>query len=897
MKLQTKIALSLGPFVLLVITALFWFNYSILYRVLTENAQRDLQVTEKNMYRAVQALLSTAITNNLRGITESNLQFVQQRYAEYLQGKLSEQQAKDIIQHHFNEQVVGKSGYMVAVQQKESRLYLELHPYQKGIDCSETHGCRQWESVRNGYTEYDWKNPEDNTLRKKAAYVVEFKPWNWVIGASSYRDEFIDLVKVKDLEQLIGPVRINKSGYFTVFDHNGTLLVHPEFIKGRPRQLLQEQAFPIFQALQTSPDGYLTYMWQNPSDPKPRSKYAFIERLEGFNLYLVATGYLSEVYQPITSLRNITITLITVAGLVLLGLILRLSRSLTRPLFELEQGIEAFDENNVIFSWAPHKIHEIDILGNAFARMTKQLTQTIDDLQASNRQLALSEQETQENRALLESTIDSMPSLIIGVNDQLLVIQWNNTVARLTGRSRQQVDQRPLSEVYPEIVPHIEAINRSMTDNQIITISSSTQDDAGKTLFNEITIYPLLSHSLKGAVLRIDDITDRMEMEQQLRQSQKMDAIGHLAGGMAHDFNNMLGGILGAADALRQRVSPADIPLVHNIRTAAEQAGALIRNLLAFARKEHVALAPVDLVQVLTDSVEILQRTLDKKIAIHQELETGLMLVMGDRGQLQSSLLNLGINAGHAMPEGGTLTFTARIIHLDQSYCHKSPFALHPGPYLRLAIQDTGAGIAPEHLKHIFDPFFTTKEQDKGTGLGLAAVYGTVQQHRGEILVESNPGRGTVFTIHLPLLEDGQTLEPPEAKQAISGQGNILLIDDEPVIRIAGRFMLEGLGYTVHEADNGLNGLEYYRQHQQQIDLVLLDMIMPVMDGEECFRQLKACNPDVRVIMASGFTRDADFGTLNQEGLAGFIRKPYTVEQLSTLLHHIFHSGTTKMQQ
>jgi CheY-like chemotaxis protein len=273
------------------------------------------------------------------------------------------------------------------------------------------------------------------------------------------------------------------------------------------------------------------------------------------------------------------------------------------------------------------------------------------------------------------------------------------------------------------------------------------------------------------------------------------------------------------------------------------------------------------------------------------------MLVMGDRGQLQSSLLNLGINAGHAMPEGGTLTFTARMVDLDQSYCHKSSFALHPGPYLRLAVQDTGAGIAPEHLKHIFDPFFTTKEQDKGTGLGLPAVYGTVQQHRGEILVKSTPGRGTVFTIHLPLLEDGQSQETPEAKQAITGQGNILIIDDEPVIRIAGRFMLEGLGYTVHEAENGLEGLEYYRQHQREIDLVLLDMIMPVMDGEECFRQLKACNPDVLVVIASGFTRDADFDSLTREGLAGFIRKPYTLVQLSTLLHHIFPSGSTNMQQ
>jgi PAS domain S-box-containing protein len=896
MKLQTKIALSLGPFVLLVLTALFVFNYTLLYRIFTKNAQRDLQVTEQNMYRSVQALLSTAISNNLRGITESNLQFVQQRHAEYLQGKLSEQQAKAIIQQHFNEQVVGKSGYMVAVQRQQNRLFLELHPFLKGEDCTDTHGCRQWEKVGNGYTEYDWQNPKDNSQRKKAAYVVEFRPWNWIIGASSYRDEFVALVKLKDLEQLIGPIRINQSGYFAVFDENGRLLVHPELLADQHQQGLQEQAYQIFNELKTSSDGYSTYMWKNPSDPAPRHKYAFIERLEDFNWYLVATGYLSEVHQPIQSLRNITIVLISLAGLVLFLLIFRLSRFLTRPLMTLERGIQAFDENKAIFAWQSHDVHEINILGNAFARMTQQLTRTIDELQASNRQLALSEQQTRENRALLESTIDAMPSQIIGVDKQLRISQWNNAAARLTGRSRAEADHRLLCEVYPEMAPHTETIAGSMADNRIITLPSSFRDESGKPLFTEITIYPLLSRGLTEAVLRIDDITERLEMEQQLRQSQKMDAIGHLAGGMAHDFNNMLGGILGAADALRQRVAPADVPLVNNIRTAAERAGELTRNLLAFARKEHVALAPVDLTRVLNDSIEILKRTLDKKIVIESEIEPGAMLVMGERSQLQSSLLNMGINAGHAMPDGGTLSFVVRRDYLDLAYCQKSPFALHPGPHILLTIRDSGSGIAPEHLKQIFDPFFTTKEQEKGTGLGLAAVYGTVQQHHGEILVDSSPGRGTVFTLRLPLMANGQIEEQSEAFQFFTGQGNILIIDDEPVIRLAARFMLEGLGYTVHEAENGLEGIDYYRRHHQEIDLVLLDMIMPVMDGDECFQQLKVCNPDIRVVLASGFTREADFGSTSWEGLAGFIRKPYTLEELSALLHRIFQCGEIDRQ-
>ena len=891
MKLQSKIALSLGPFVLLVLTAIFFLNYKIIHRILTENALHELRKTENNMYRAVQAQLSTAINNYLRGITESNLAFVQQRYNDFQQGKLSEQEAKQSIQRHFNEQRVGTSGYPVAVLQRHSKLYLELHPYLKGEECSETQGCRQWASVANGYTEYDWKNPADNSYRKKAAYVREFKPWNWFIGASSYRDEFVDLINVSDLEHLLSPVRINRSGYFAVFDSKGELMVHPELYNTHNRQLLQAQARAIFNQLKQSQNGYLTYSWKNPSDPKAREKYAFIEQLQEFNWYLVATGYLSEIDEPFQIVRYLTLAMIVVAAMILFFLIFRLSSGLSRPLLQLEQGVKAFDEDKRPFQWQPHVIHEINILGDAFARMTQQLTRTIDDLQTSNRQLALSEQETRESRALLESTIDSMPSIIIGVDAQLQVTQWNRTAELLTGRSRDQVQMRPLAEAYPEMEPHIEQLAQSLSINKACVIPASSKDSTGRPKYLEITIYPHLSHGLYGAVLRIDDTTQRVEIEQQLRQSQKMDAIGHLAGGMAHDFNNMLGGILGAADALRLKAGAAEIPLLDNIRIAAERSGELIRNLLAFARKEHIALAPVNIGQMVMETVEILKRTLDKKITITHHLSEKMTQVMGDRGQLQSALINLGINAGQAMPEGGTLSFTTRFCLLDKEYCAQSACALQPGSYVQLEIHDTGSGIAPEHIKRIFEPFFTTKSGEQGNGLGLAAVYGTVQQHHGEISVKSDPGEGTLFTVHLPMLVDQPVEEPPEISQTMVGRGNILIIDDEPVIRLAVRFMLEGIGYTVHEADNGQDGVVYYKEHHQEIDLILLDMVMPVMDGNECFRQLIAFDPQVRVVIASGFTREADFGSLSQEGLTAFIRKPYTLEELSTLLHRLLKAA------
>jgi len=893
MKLQTKIALSLGPFVLLVMGAIFLFNYTFIHRIITDNALHELRNTEKNMYRAVQSQLSTAISSYLRGITEQNLAYVQKRYEEVQQGKLRELEAKEIIYQYFKEQKVGTSGYPVAVRKQDSKLFLELHPFIRGQECTETEGCRQWDTVQNGYTEYDWKNPFDNSYRKKAAYVRAFKPWNWVIGASSYRDEFVDLINIKDLEQLLTPVRINRSGYFTVFDTQGRLLVHPELHDVLSHQAQLSQAKAVFDKLKTSKDGYLTYQWQNPSDSTPRAKYAFIERLPDFNWYLVATGYLNEIDEPFERVRNATLIMIVVAALVLFILIYRLSHDLSQPLLRIEQGIKAFDEKNTRFQWLPHNVQEINVLGEAFSRMTDELTQTIKDLQESNQQLALSERKALENQALLESTIDSMPSTIIGVDAQLRVTQWNNTAEQLTGRKRELVHLHPLIDVYPELQPFVEKIVHSLNINKTSVIATSFQEGSGKTRYNEITIFPLLSHGLKGAVLRIDDTTERVEMEQRLRQSQKMDAMGHLAGGMAHDFNNMLGGILGAADVLRLRLGAEDLPLINNIRIACERAGELIRNLLAFARKDHVALGSINMGQMVIETVEILKRTLDKKITINRSLAAQPTLVRGDRGQLQSALLNLGINAGQAMPEGGHLSFTTKTHNLDQEYCDLSSFTLQPGAYLQLEVRDDGTGISEEHIKRIFEPFYTTKTKEQGSGLGLAAVYGTVLQHHGEILVESALGSGTIFTLHLPLLTDENREDEPGTREVFPGKGNILLIDDEPVIRLAVRFMLEGMGYTVQEAENGREGVEYYQQHAETIDLVLLDMVMPVMDGSECFRRLKAINPLVRIVIASGYTRDADFGSLSQEGLAGFIRKPYSLEQLSELLHNLLPTEST----
>ena len=880
MRIRSKISLHLGLFIIVVISAIFILNYYFVRRSLTQNAHLELAKIEKNMQRAAQTLLSTAIKNYLRGITEKNVDFIEAQYRAVEKGLISKGQAKEQIQNFFNLQSVGKSGYLVAVEQRDSKLYLELHPFLARQECTDTEGCQEWVTTRDGYTEYNWKNPLDDSYRKKAAYVQEFPAWHWIVGASSYRDEFVNLINVEDLRELLGPIKINKSGYFFLFDENYQILIHPEFQNIDGRDLINSKGESILELLKASKDGYLTYLWKNPSENKERQKYAFIEKLEGYNWYLVASGYLSEVYQPIAYLKNLTIIMVLLVGGVLLLIIFRLSSQITTPLLQLKKGINSFYDRQSPFQWHEQEIEEINTLGTAFSRMTTELNRSISELQEKNAQLEISERDKESGRLFLDSIINSMPSIIIGVDPEMKVSQWNNRAEQVTGRLRAVAKGSLVFAVFPDLSQHAAELEQCLKENQTGVLAHSWVDVDGGIRYAEITIYPLITSGNQGGVIRIDEVTDRVEMEQRLRQSQKMDAIGQLAGGVAHDFNNMLSGIMGAADLLRLKIGPEHQNLIKIIIESSGRAGELIQKLLAFSRKEKIAFLPVNVISILKDTIEILERTLDKRIVIESRFDEDSVIISGDWSQLQNTFLNIGINGGHAMPEGGLLRFESETMMLDEKFCEESSFDISPGHYLQIIIRDSGIGIPREHLKHIFEPFFTTKNQTKGTGLGLAAVYGAVQQHHGAIFVSSNIGKGTEFKIVLPVSgEEAITTEKTE--DCIAGEGCVLIIDDETVVRSTARLMLENIGYEVLEAENGQKGVEIYRDNVTKIDLVLLDMLMPVMGGTQCFYQLKEINPDARVIISSGFTSDADIAALRNAGLCDVVRKPYNLHEVS----------------
>ncbi|MGD0205890.1 MAG: ATP-binding protein, partial [Dehalococcoidia bacterium] len=379
-----------------------------------------------------------------------------------------------------------------------------------------------------------------------------------------------------------------------------------------------------------------------------------------------------------------------------------------------------------------------------------------------------------------------------------------------------------------------------------------------------------------------EDLGERRRLEGQLRQAQKMEAVGRLAGGVAHDFNNLLTIIMGYSQLLLEKFGASD-PLrrhVEAINQAGDRAAVLTRQLLAFSRRQVLALQVLDVNGVVANVGKLLRRLIGEDIDLVVEGK-GLGRVKADPGQMEQVVMNLAINARDAMPQGGRLTIETVDVELGEAYADNH-FPVKPGPYVMLAVSDTGCGMDAETQAHIFEPFFTTKEQGKGTGLGLATVYGIVKQSGGYIWVYSDAGQGTTFKIYLPRVDEPAEVSGEKVVAvAAGGTETVLLVEDQSEVRSLVREVLEANGYTVLEARNGEDALLVAEQHKGPIHLLLTDVVMPGMGGRELAEHLASSHREMKVLYASGYTDDAivHHGVL-EPGMA-FLQKPFTPEALA----------------
>jgi PAS domain S-box-containing protein len=387
-----------------------------------------------------------------------------------------------------------------------------------------------------------------------------------------------------------------------------------------------------------------------------------------------------------------------------------------------------------------------------------------------------------------------------------------------------------------------------------------------------------------GIVTICEDITERRALEEQLRHAQKMEALGQLTGGIAHDFNNLLTVVLTHLDLLLEAVPASAQEMrsdIAEIRLAAQRGSALVRKLLAFSRKERIAPAPMDLTAFVAENHEVLRRVLPESIEIQVEAEAGLPAARADTNAVHQMLLNLVTNARDAMPAGGRLTIETRRFELTERFRAERGWGT-PGSYVALAVSDTGVGMSAATLQRLFEPFFTTKEPGKGTGLGMAMVYGLIKQHEGFVDVTSAEGRGTTVRLLFPRAVVSQA-EPgapePSAGPIRKGHETILVVEDEASIRRATQRVLEHHGYRVLVACDGVEALEVCRTRGSEVGLILTDVVMPNMGGRELVARLRADGARVPIVLTSGYTM-REFDQAPPDPSLPFLQKPWTVEEL-----------------
>jgi PAS domain S-box-containing protein len=488
---------------------------------------------------------------------------------------------------------------------------------------------------------------------------------------------------------------------------------------------------------------------------------------------------------------------------------------------------------------------------------------------------------------LLRAVLDNSPVAIIAMDNDLRVLLWNAAAERLFGWRADEVIGRPNPITAGRWGAESAALRRQIREEGHIH-SHRTRRSRKDGSDAEVAVAGALLRDERGDasgyIIVSDDLSERMKLEAQLRQAQKMEAIGQLAGGIAHDFNNLLTVILSYSEILlmRLRDDRPSAEALGEIRGASERAASLTRQLLAFSRRQVLRPRVIDLNDSVQAVERMLRRVLGEDIQFETRLDPQLGATHADPGQIEQVLVNLVLNARDAMPQGGRLTIETANAELDETFMRQHATRIRPGRYVSMIVSDTGIGMDPATREHIFEPFFTTKEPGKGTGLGLSTVIGIVEQSGGSIFVYSEPNHGTTFKIYLPLIEGAVVAAPTTAHSLDRPRGNetVLLVEDDAAVRKVTSAILRGAGYSVLEAENGEEAIAIMEADHGSIDLVITDVVMPRMGGPEFWRAMRDRRFDPPVLYISGYARSTLTDSELDAPNASFIEKPFTAAAL-----------------
>ena len=662
---------------------------------------------------------------------------------------------------------------------------------------------------------------------------------------------------------------------------------------------------------------------------------AAVTRLET-QPWLVAFAQPQDVFlAPIDAQTSSTLLLAVLIAGVVGGAAVLIAHTFAVPIMRLTQAAEsvAAGDLTVQADVAPHD--EVGQLATAFNSMTLQLQQLIQGLnqriaereqaeealqqahdalesrvaertvalQCANAQLQTEIADHKRTAAALQASevqfrnlLDTAPDAVVIVNRDGLIVLVNAQAEALFGYTRQEMLGKPVELLVPEFwrdadVRHRPAYVRELYRRSMgvgVVITGRRQD--GSRFPAEISLSPLETEAELLITSIIRDLTERRRLEEQLRQSQKMEAVGTLAGGIAHEFNNALSAIIGYADLTQQDLEPRSRAWsnVQAVLQAGYRSKDLVQQILTFSRPSESKAEPIDIAWVIQDALKLLRPTLPTTIEIRQQIEPNLGRVLANVGQLQQVLMNLCGNAEYAMRQmGGVLEISADVVEVDAAIAALHP-ALQPGPHVRVTVSDTGGGMPPEVVERVFEPFYTTKGVGEGTGMGLAIVHGIVMSHGGAITVESTLNQGTVFNLYLPATthEPEALVERPELTLP-QGAGRLILVDDEEALALLGKQQLERQGYEVEAYTSSVRALDAVRAEPERFDLVITDQTMPEMTGVTLATELRHLRPDLPIILCTGFSHVVNAESAAALGVDAFVMKPIVLHELLDTIQRV----------
>jgi two-component system cell cycle sensor histidine kinase/response regulator CckA len=864
-------------------------------KILETSIENELNQTTTSLVNLIQISAAISIQNRLRAIAEKNYDIAEYYYSKHRSGLLTREQAIRTIEEIFLNQPIGISGYIYCLNSKGLVI---IHPNDKvkETNVSNFDFVKKQLETKEGYLEYDWKNPGEAHEQSKALYMVYFKPLDWIISVSSYRGEFQHLVDIKDFREEILSFKSGETGYGFVMDETGKALIHPS-LQGTNLLKHSDNAKQILGQIIDQKNGKLRYIWQNPNEPHPRKKIVLFKYLPEFNWIIASTSYEDEVYSPLQTFR--TFIMAVLAIMLFFGVILTffISRSVTKPLDKLIQKLEAGSQGDFSGRMEYDSPDELGKVSSHFNAFMDRLEDYHEKLKAEIQKTHKTQAALVENELKLRGLFNQSFQYTGILSPSGILEEVNQSALDFAGCTESDVLYKPFWETLwwrhdPNRQKEIKnAIQRAMK-GELVRLETTNTNQSGDIKDVDVSIKPIFNTAKQVEFIIVEgrDITnlkqaefEKRYMAVQLEKSQKMEAMGTLAGGIAHDFNNILSSIFGYTQLAKMTLDTPEKTkkYIDQIVKGAQRAAGLVQQILTFSRQAEFKKHPLKIHLVIKETLKLLRSSIPTTIDIQVNILSESM-VMADPTQMHQVIMNLCTNAYHSMLEtGGNLMVQLQEIGMAER--DDQPVRLPKScPYLKMTVKDTGHGMDQDTLKKAFDPYFTTKEVGRGTGFGLALVRAIIEEHEGVIHVESQPGIGSTFSLYLPVVE-----KEPATQQRVNimgdprgGKETIMVVDDDEDIRMLTTDLLERSGYTAHSFKNGEEALVHFKLNPDQFDLIITDMTMPRMTGYTLAKKILQTRKEMPIILCTGYSETISKTRALEMGIRRYLEKPLQNKEL-----------------